>query len=99
MSANEKTYQLGATIISFGTSTAIQIYPGRGLNAWSFKKLSGATLAIVQGTGFSAAQGYIMGDTEVFNVSGPATFFLAAGGATVTVGLVMGYSNGYSLIP
>lgn len=93
------SYMLGVTTISFGTSTAIQILPGKGVNGWSFKKLSGATLAIVNGTGFSSAQGYIMGDTEVFNVSGPATFFLAAGGATVTVGLVMSRTAGYSLIP
>ena len=99
MSQYTNSYKLGATIISFGTSTAIQIMPSRGINGWSFKKMSGATLAIVSGTGFSSAQGYIMGDTEVFNISGPATFFLAAGGATVTVGLVPSYTSGTSLFP
>lgn len=93
------TYKLGATVISFGTSTAIQIFPSAGVNGWSFKKQAGATLAIVSGTGFSAAQGYIMADTEVMNISGPATFFLAAGGATVTVAFVMKYSSGTSLFP
>lgn len=93
------TYKMGATVISFGTSTAIQIFPGAGLNGWSFKKQSGATLAIVNGTGFSVAQGYIMGDTEVMDIQGPATFFLAAGGATVTVAFAMKFSSGTSLFP
>lgn len=99
MASYVDTYKMGATVISFGTSTAIQIFPSAGVNGWMVKKQSGATLSIVSGTGFSAAQGYIMGDTEVVDIRGPATFFLAAGGATITVALIMKYSSGTSLFP
>lgn len=99
MSQYTDTYMLGATLIAIQTDTPKQILPSAGINGWTFKKASGATLAIVRGTGFSSAQGYVLGDTEVFNIHGPATFFLAAGGATAVVALVPSFSGGFSLFP
>lgn len=98
MSQYVDTYQLGVTLIPVGTGAGIQVLAGRGINGWTFKKMSGGTLAIINATGMTSTQGYIMGDTETLSVKGPATFFLAAGGATVVVGLVASLSSGYSLI-
>lgn len=99
MSQYTDSYLLGATLVPIQVDTPKQILPSAGINGWTFKKASGATLAIVRGTGFSSAQGYVLGDTEVFNVSGPATFFLAAGGATVVAAIVPSFSRGFSLFP
>jgi hypothetical protein len=42
--------------------------------------------------------GYPLGANEVLNIGGPATFYLAAAGATVTVGLGIGYTAGVSML-
>jgi hypothetical protein len=99
MSQYTNTYQLGATLVPIAVGTPVQVIAQRGVNGWILKKASGATLAVVAGTGFSAPQGYILGDSEVINIQGPATFFLAAGGATAVASLIASYSSGYSLIP
>ncbi len=103
MSQYTDTFQLGATnlVIGTGITQVAQIFPGRGVNGGFFKIApgSGGTLALVQGLGSSHSSGYILGASEVVSFQGPATFFLAASGATATVSFVLSYNAGYSLLP
>ena len=93
------TYKLGATIIAMTSAANVQVMPSAGVNGWIIKKFSGATLAIVNGISAASSAGYVLGDTEQVVINGPATFFLAAGGATAVASLVMKYSSGTSLFP
>lgn len=103
MSQYSDTYQLGATqiIVGTGISLIVQVNPDRCRNGGFFKRAigSGGTLAIVNGMGSTAANGYILGETEVVSFQGPALFFLAAMGATVTVAFVPSYNMGFSQAP
>lgn len=96
----EFSHQLGATIIHVGLSATVQVAPQRNQNGGFFKiAAGGGTLALVQGASSISSAGYLVGDTEIISFSGPARFFLAAAGATMTVHLVTSYSDGYSLYP
>ncbi len=102
MSQYTDTYQLGATnlIVGTGISNVLQVFPGRTVNGGFFKiAATGGTLSIVQGPGSSFNSGYMLGQTEVVQFQGPATFFLAACGATVTVSYVQSYNMGFSQLP
>ncbi len=96
------TYQLGSTLLVVGTGVAnvLQVLPGRCVNGGFFKINSGGgTLAIVQGPGVSFNTGYLIGTSEVVTFQGPATFFLAASAATMTVSMVQSYNMGFSSLP
>ena len=96
------TYQLGVTLIHVGNALAQnqEIAPGRGWNGWQFKIHAGSgTLCVVNSLGASHTAGYPVGASEVINATGPARFFLAASGATVTIALVASLSAGFSLNP
>lgn len=99
MSANDLCYQVGATLVTIGTATPVQFVPGRCVLETQVKWASGGTLALIQGAGLSSAQGYVLGTTEVVPIKGPATFFMAAGGATAIAAVMIKYSSGYSLTP
>ncbi len=103
MSQYTDTYQLGATnlVVGTGISAIFQFMPGRCVNGGFFKIAtgSGGTLALVQGAGVTFSNGYILGTTEVVSFQGPATFFLAASGATATVSVVQSYNMGFSQLP
>jgi hypothetical protein len=97
----------GGTQIAVGLSTITAIRPQPFQIAESFKVVSGGTLwltpcAPVALTGSSAAAsiavGYPVSGSEVMNVGGPATFYLSASGATVVVGLALGYTSGYTML-
>ena len=97
---------MGSTRISVGLSAIIKIQAGARQYAESIKIFSGGgTLEIVPIpvalTGSSAAgwgAGYPLGASEVFNIGGPATFYLAATGATMVAVMTLGYTPGVSLI-
>ncbi len=103
MSQYTDTFQLGSTnlVVGTGISAILQVLPGRCVNGGFFKVAtgSGGTLAIVQGMGVTFSNGYILGNTEVVSFQGPATFFLAASGATATVSFVTSYNMGFSQLP
>lgn len=95
------TYFMGATqvIVPVGI-TGIEILPGPSTNGGFFKISSGAgTLSIIPRLGISSNVGYPVGAAEVISWSGPARFFLSAGGATTTICMVPSYTAGYSLYP
>jgi hypothetical protein len=102
MSQYTDTFQMGVTNIVVGTTVAnnVQIMPGRCVNGGFFKIASGGgTLAIVNSIGVTYSTGYVLGGSEVVSFQGPATFFLAASGATMTVAYVQSYNMGFSLLP
>ncbi len=97
---------LGGTLIHVGLSLNIAVVPGPNMITNSFKVVSGGTLwiapfkpAALSGSSALVGVGYPMGGSEVMNVGGPASFFLSAGGATVVVGLALGFTGGYSSVP
>lgn len=97
----------GATRVAVGLSTVIRIIPNDYDYAQSIKIFSGAgTLEIVRpqlsgsstGTGTAWGTGYPLGASEIFNVSGPAVFYLAATGATMVAAIALGKTSGASVL-
>lgn len=96
---------LGATRIAVGLSQVLRLSMGDYQTVSAFKIVSGGTLEIVkpQFSGTSTAAGaawgtgYPLGATEVVAVNGPAVYYLAASGATVVVGAMIGYTYGVTL--
>lgn len=98
----------GGTQIAVGLSAIVAVKPSAYQIAETFKIVSGTgTLWVcpappVALSGASAVAsigaGYPVGSSEVLNVGGPATFYLSATGATMVVGLALGYTSGYSLL-
>lgn len=99
---------VGGTQIAVGLSALIPVRVSARQIATSMKIVAGSgTLWIapipgVSLTGANAgsliASGYPLGSSEVFNIGGPATFYLAASAATMTVAIATGYTSGYSLL-
>lgn len=86
---------MGATLLNVGLSATARIVPPANCNGGFFKVSSGGTLAIVQGISSISTQGYFVAAGEAISMSGPAVFYLAAAGATVSVAMVFTYSQGY----
>lgn len=95
------TFALGPTLVPIPVASPIQVKPGGYINGWTVKKQaeSGGSLSIVIGFSTIAASGYILGNTEVYNIAGPASFWLAAGGATCVAAITASYSIGISTFP
>ncbi len=99
-SSNQFTYQLGVTLFNVGSAVgALQVIPPRGCNGVYFGLMSGQTWAISNAAGMSIGNSFVLSATERLNFDGPATFFLAAGGATAVVGIGFKYSAGFSQLP
>lgn len=96
---------VGATLIPVGLSSIIRIKAGGFENGFLVKILAaGGTLEIskppIALTGSSATgwgTGYPLGASEVYSVAGPATFYLAATGATMTACVSIGYTAGATI--
>jgi len=100
-------YGVGATRVAIGLSQVICVKPSSYQYAEGIKILSGGgTLEIVapQFSGSSTqagnawGTGYPLSANEVFNVGGPAPIYFAATGATMIVGMVLGYTSGVTLL-
>lgn len=104
MGRERDVYALGATIITVGLSAIVQVGPTENQIGLQMKKLAGNTLEIVSRppalTGSSAVvwgTGYKLGDTETLSIDGPARYYLAATGATVSLGVIIKYSQGATI--
>lgn len=93
-SSRDFTYGVGATQIVVGLSATVEVKSSAGQSKWLFKRHMGGSLAIVAGPSFTSSQGYLMGPTEAITFEGPATFYLAAAGATVTVHALISLTEG-----
>lgn len=96
MNPSLQTHSIGATLLVVGLSANLQVTPSAYQNKWVLRKFSGGSLAIVPGQSNIASEGYLMGDTEAVSIEGPASFYLAAVGATCTVQAMLGYTAGRS---
>lgn len=97
-------YAMGSTRFYVGTSAIVQVGPTDNQLSLTLKLFSGNSLEIVSRpaalSGSSAAGwgiGYMIGASEVVNVSGPARYYLAATGATAQVHVLIGYSQGATI--
>lgn len=101
-------YSLSATLITIGLSSIVAVRPTALQYGVGFKidsRSGGGTLEVVPPpvalTGSSATGwglGYKIGASESLQASGPATFFLAATGATMFAAVVFGRTAGASFI-
>lgn len=99
---------VGGTQITVGLSALVAVRTAGYEIAKSMKIIGGAgTLWIspIVGNSLTGAQagslivnGYPLASSEIVNIGGPATFYLAASSATMTVGLFVGYTSGYTSI-
>lgn len=104
--AQTDIYSMGATRINVGLSTIIRVTPTAYQYAENIKILAGGgTLEIIPTplalSGASAVGwglGYPIGASEVVSVSGPAVFYMAATGATMTATILLGYTAGATII-
>jgi hypothetical protein len=101
-----KTMSMGATRIPVGLSAIIKVAPvSTQANAIMKIFSGGGTLEIVQVpaalTGSSAVGwgiGYPVGANEIITLGGPAHFYLAATGATMTIALGYAFSAGATIL-
>jgi len=101
----DRTTVIGATQIVVGLSAITRIQAGYFQAGWAIKILSGGgTLEICKPpialSGTSATgwnTGYFLGASEVFAIDGPATFYLAATGATMTAALAIANTAGATI--
>lgn len=99
-------YAMGSTRINIGLSQVIRVVPSAFQYAEQFRIVAGGSLEVVQPqfSGSSSAAGnawgtgYLVGASEIIQVRGPAAFYLAATGSTVTIHLLMGYTSGSTLL-
>lgn len=102
-SSNQYCTSLGVTLLAViaGTTATVVTVP-KGVNQLWLKYHSGGSLAMVQGLGSSGTPTgvQILAAEPPWHFDGPASFFLAAGGATSVAGIVFGYSaQGQSGVP
>lgn len=103
---NREIRELGATLIVVGLSALVRVTPSAYGYAELLKIAAGSgTLEIVTPiysgssailSGSSAVRqgtGYPIGTSEAITVGGPASFYLAATGATMTAALMVGFST------
>lgn len=106
MSYQNQISVLGATRIAIGLSTIVRIMPSNYQYAENIKIVAGGgTLEVVPPpaalSGASASGwglGYPIGSVEAIGVDGGAVVYLAATGATMTVGMLIGYTSGKEVI-
>ncbi len=106
--ANLRVTAMGGTQIAVGLSAITRVVPGPYQTAHTMKIVGGSgTLWVsplvptaLTGTSCAAsiAVGYPLGSSEVYSAGGPATFYLSAAAATMTVGILFGYDSGVSLL-
>ncbi len=96
---------IGASLFNVGLSAIVKVSAGPYVSATSIKIFSGGgTLEIVMpnltlsGTGATGwGLGYAISANETVMFDGPATYYLAATGATMRCSQLIGYSSGATI--
>jgi hypothetical protein len=97
-SGNSRSYLMGVSLIVVGLSATVSVVPREGvLGGFISIKSGGGTLSLVNGASAISSDGYNVSATDRVEFNGPAKFFLAAAGATMTAAYVMRYSAGATL--
>lgn len=94
MSSDLRTYGLGPTLMTVGESGIVLVTPPAKCAGVFLKYASGGSLAVTAGASLGVATGYVLGSTDI-SIDGPATFYLAAGTASVA-SLMFKRSAGFS---
>lgn len=108
MAAQSDIACIGSTRILIGLSQVIRIMPSATQYAETMKIIGGTgTLELVssQFSGISTdpsaiawGAGYPLGANEIYNVGGPAVFYLCASGTTMTLAMTLGYTYGSTIL-
>lgn len=97
-SGNSRAYLIGVSQIVVGLSATVKVVPRAGvLSGYLHLESTGGSVAIVNGISGIVTNGMKMSANQLIELEGPATFYLAASGATMTVSYVMRYSAGATL--
>ena len=94
MGTDLRDHLLSGEQIVVGLSTTVSVSAGRGQQSGAIEKASGQTGTLYLVNGPSAITGAVIRSGRAVNIQGPAQFFLAAQGATVTVNYFRSYSSG-----
>lgn len=107
MAAQSDIKAIGATRIPIGLSQVLRIMPSGCQYAETMKILSGGGTLELVGSQFSGSStqagnawgtGYPLGLNEIYNVGGPAVFYLCATGATMILAMTLGYTDGATIL-
>jgi hypothetical protein len=105
-SSADSIFNVGSTnvVVPVGATVAVYISPVAGQNTTLFKYFAGGTLQVIgvpYGVTLTGAQlvsavanHYIMGGSEILSFNGPLTCYLQAMGATTTVMMLRGQTQG-----
>jgi hypothetical protein len=97
-SGGSRAYLVGVSHIVVGLSQTVKVVPRAGvLSGFVSITAGGGTLALVNGISAISTAGFRVSATDRIEMEGPATFYLAAAGATMTAAYVMRYTAGASL--
>lgn len=103
MATQAEIVYVGATQLVVGVSSILKVQPSAYSFGYNLKLFSGSSLEFVNscatltGTGATGwGTGYLIGSSESVTFDGPATFYLAATGATAVVHCLMGKTAGAS---
>lgn len=104
MGTNKETYYIGSTLINVGVLGAscfpVLVKPSSDQIDGYLKYRSGGSLEIMPAYASGATAGgigYLMGTTEVYQLNGPAAFYLGATNATCIVQLAINFTAGATL--
>lgn len=92
-----KPYLLGATLVTLGASTITKFDAGSFQTGFVMTKAAGSTgleVSVAAGPSLAVGFGYPIRDSRDICVGGPASFYLATGGATVSINIMFGFSDG-----
>lgn len=96
---------VSATQVIIGLSSVIRLSPTSYQSADCFKVIAGGgtlevvpvPLALSGSSCIGWGRGYPLGLSEVVALGSPAVFYLAASGATMTIAIMVGYTNGATI--
>ncbi len=102
MAREADVHSVFGEIHAIGLSAPVSLSAAAGQCAVTFKLLSGGTLAIggalntVSPAGITQTWGnlYLMGTSEVMNMANAGKFYLYASGATCTIAVLRGLTDG-----
>jgi hypothetical protein len=94
MGTDLRDHLLSGEQITIGLSATVRVFSSRGQQSGAIEKAAGQTGTLYLVNGISAVTGAEIKAGRALNFSGPAQFFLAAQGATVTINYFRSYSAG-----
>lgn len=101
MSSQLRAYGMGATNVVIGLSAVVKITPPQKAVDFTIHRVTGGGSLFIQNADTedvaSGVDVSTLGSLDSYNVGGPASFYLSAAGATMTVSLIYKFSAGASI--